>query len=294
MKKSFNNYFGGIWINYKDINLETLFKETPPSLRFLIYFVAVMDFLLLVLIGVGNIPPTTQSNLAYIFGASIILPVLIYAFMVIKRPDLLKDSHANSENINDIEKKVDEWGIIDIFSGRSVTIEDEYDKRLKVMKKELDILGFGLSHFRKDYNKSFIEIAGKAKVRILLLNPDFPEYEKYSISDIRDEEEGQTKGTIRSQVEEFISDYKKMKKELKNDKFEVRLYNSLPTVNIFKIDNEMFVGPYLMDRDSRRTITILIDSKGDMFEQHLEHFDEIWDNYSDKIDIEEWVNICFF
>ena len=85
-------------------------------------------------------------------------------------------------------------------------------------------------------------MAGKAKVRILLLNPDFPEYEKYSISDIRDEEEGQTKGTIRSQVEEFISDYKQMKNELKNDNFEVRLYNSLPTVNIFNIEKASF--PY--------------------------------------------------
>ena len=213
--------------------------------------------------------------------------LLIYVFILIKRPNLLKDSHAKSESTDAIEKKADEWGIIDIFSGRSVTIEDEYNKRLSVMKKELNILGFGLSHFRKDFSKSFIEMAGKAKVRILLLNPDFPEYEKYSISDIRDEEEGQTKGTIRSQVEEFISDYKQMKNELKNDNFEVRLYNSLPTVNIFNIDHEMFVGPYFMNRDSRRTMTILIDSKGDMFEQHIEHFNEIWNNYSDKIDIEE-------
>ena len=245
-----------------------------------------MDFLLLAIIGFGNIPTTTQSNLAYIFGASIILPILIYGYMAIKQPYLLKDSHSNSEDIHGIGKKADEWGIIDIFLGRSVTIEDEYNKRLSVMKKELNILGFGLSHFRKDFSKSFIEIAGKAKVRILLLNPDFPEYETFSISDIRDEEEGQTKGTIRSQVEEFISDYKKMKKELKNERFEVRLYNSLPTVNIFNIDNEMFVGSYFMNRDSRRTMTILI-AKGDMFEQHIEHFDEIWNNYSDKIDIEE-------
>ena len=179
--------------------------------------------------------------------------------------------------------KIESAGIVDIFSGRSVTIEDEYSKRLEKMTRNLDILGFGLSHFRKDYGKHFIELAGKAKVRILLLNPEFHKCDGFSISDIRDKEENQDIGTIRSQVTDFIKDYKKLKDELKSNKFEVRLYNSLPASNIFRIDNEMFIGPYLVNRDSRRTITIIAKSEGELFKQHLEHFNELWDEYSIEI-----------
>lgn len=224
----------------------------------------------------GNISDKDRSIIIYAMIAVIFLTVIVFAIITYKKPHSLVAPNAPSSEIECA-------GIVDIFSGRSVTIEDEYSKRLEKMKQNLDIIGFGLSHFRKDYGKHFLELAGKAKVRILLLNPEFHNCKGLSISDIRDIEENQEIGTIRSQVADFIKDYKKFKKELKSDNFEVRLYNSLPTINIFRIDNEMFIGPYLVNRDSRRTFTILAKSEGELFQQHLEHFNELWEKYSQKI-----------
>ncbi|WP_156158869.1 hypothetical protein [Methanosarcina siciliae] len=241
--------------------------------------------LLTLMILLGNLSESDKSRIILSMILLTFVAFISFIFVLYKKPQVFENSNVSSQlSTKEETSYLKSAGLVNVFSSRSVSIEVEYSKRLEKMSKNLDVIGFGLSHFRRDYGKKFIELSGKGKVRILLIDPEFHLNEGKSISDLRDIEENQDIGSIRSQVKDFIRDYKKLKEILNSDNFEVRVYNCLPSVNIFRIDNEMFIGPYLINRDSRRTVTVLVNSTGELFEQHMEHFEEIWNNYSRKID----------
>lgn len=258
--------------------------KTPLHVLSLMFLIP--EGLLALMIILGNVSENDKSRIILSMIGLLFFSAIFFAFIFYKKPQLFHNQNISlpqsaNEEISDNLKLA---GLVDIFPSRSVSIEKEYSKRLDKMSKNLDIIGFGLSHFRRDYGSKFLELAGKGKVRILLINPEFHMSKRKSISDIRDIEENQNSGSIRLQVSDFIKDYMKLKKKLDSDDFEVRIYNCLPTVNIFRIDDEMFIGPYLMNRDSRKTATLLVNSTGELFKQHINHFEEVWNNYSEKID----------
>lgn len=62
----------------------------------------------------------------------------------------------------------------------------------------------------------------------------------------------------------------------------------LPSINMFRIDHEMFWGPYLVNPndsisklESRNLPTFLIDDTGFLFDCFTNHFNAIWRD-SDK------------
>jgi hypothetical protein len=96
------------------------------------------------------------------------------------------------------------FGLIKLFDGRSARIRPEYDSRLRDMKEGLDVLGFGLSAFLQDYRREVAEWKRRARIRILILDPDFPtSRNSYALQ--RDREENNEDGRIRTDVENLIS-----------------------------------------------------------------------------------------
>ena len=173
-------------------------------------------------------------------------------------------------------KMLEDFGIKQVFEGRSVRMKDQYDSRCRDMKQHLDILGFGLSSFVEDHAGDIETWKRKADIRILVLDPDFPNTE-VPYSEQRDVEEQNDVGDIRRDVE-------KLKRALaphigtQNGKtFGVRLYRCLPSVNIFRVDDELFWGPYFMAQQSRNTPTILV-THGKLFDRIIEHFNDIWNS----------------
>ena len=170
-----------------------------------------------------------------------------------------------------------EFGLVYAFPVRATRIKDEYDKRLAKARSQIDVLAFGLSSLREDLGHEFPKWKSQARVRILLIDPDYPNdtsgREISNISDLRDRDEGRCAGTIRSHVVNFVRETS----HLVDNNFRVRLYRCLPTVNIFRVDGEMFWGPYLVKEQGRNTPTFVI-RHGVMFDKLLRHFDEIWED----------------
>ena len=164
-------------------------------------------------------------------------------------------------------------GLQKIFATRSVSIREEYHSRLRGAK-EVDILGFGLSSFREDYGNKFHELASHTSFRILLLDPDFPSSEN-SLASIRDREEGNNQGDIKRDVEAFENIVRKSK-NLDNAKFQVRRLCALPSINVFRVDDEIFWGPYLMGSQSRNMPTLLVKKGGFLYEGIKGHFEQLW------------------
>ena len=189
-----------------------------------------------------------------------------------------------SEETRSRLEAIQKAGLTEIFAGRSVKIRNEYEKRLNEAT-EVDILGFGLGSFRQDYGERFVEWSRKKKLRILLLDPSFPSTEQ-SYAKQRDKEEKNPEGHTNRDVQEFVSFVKAQ--QLNTEQFQVRLMHVLPSINLFRVDDELFWGPYLVEQQSRNTTTILVRRGGfSVHAQFTQHFEAIWssDKYSQAIDI---------
>jgi hypothetical protein len=170
---------------------------------------------------------------------------------------------------------IQQLGVVAGFTHRGAAIREEYRTRVNAARRQVDILGFGLSSLREDFAEEFASWKQKARIRILLLDPEFP-IPDYAYADQRDLEEQSPENTVANEVRHFVEQSKK----LVDDRFSIRLYRCLPAVNIFRVDNELFWGPYLMGTASRNSPTLVITSNGDLFQQFTKHFDEIWDKHS--------------
>ena len=179
-------------------------------------------------------------------------------------------------------------GFVGAFSVRSTGIKAQYDTRLRRASTNIDIMGFGLRALRQDYAKDFPVWAARAEVRILLLDPRVPK-EDESFADQRDREEGDDPGTIRADVRAFVRAVAPLLRD-PNLKFKLRLYRCLPSINLFRIDGELFWGPYLVREASRNLPTFLIDNGGSLFPVLTRHFDAVWsdDQLSQPVP-EDWV-----
>ena len=167
-----------------------------------------------------------------------------------------------------------QFGIENYFHENTTPIQAEYDRRLATYHKQIDVIGLGLNKFRRDFDDSFPAWAAAGKVRILLLDPDFPTRNE-SLASQRDIEENDQPGKISWDVQKWLQCALPA-----SDNFALHLYQCLPTVTIVRIDDEIFWSPYLMNHDSSSTPTMLVRRGGLLFEVLSSHFDDIWNNRS--------------
>jgi hypothetical protein len=168
------------------------------------------------------------------------------------------------------------FGLSEAFEHRSVRIKEQYDVRLNRVHEAIDVMGFGLRALREDYQEHFSSWAARARVRILLLDPEFPTT-KCPYAHQRDKEEKNEIGAIAGDVRSFIRVCSNLLKDQKS-RFEIRLYRCLPSVNLFRIDDSLFWGPYLIGDVSRNFPTFLLEQHGILYKRFLDHFNEIWSN----------------
>jgi len=181
---------------------------------------------------------------------------------------------ARSEQSLALLKMMDISGLEWLYPNRAAQIRNEYADRLKTAGKQIDVLGFGLKDFKRDYLNDLGDFSKRARIRILVLDPSSPYAEQ------RDKEEGQGAGIIKAEIEEFIRGFK----ELYGDNAEhlqLRTYSSLPEVNIFRIDDEIFWGPYLVGKASGNTLTMRVRRGGYVFDSLDAHFESIWTDFSE-------------
>jgi len=168
-----------------------------------------------------------------------------------------------------------EFGFVDAFDARGVAIKPEYERRVNRARQHIDIMGFGLRTLREDYATQFVQWRQRAEIRILLLDPEVPSAD-HSYASQRDREEGNDAGTIEADVRKFVSTTRELVGGEPGHSLKIRLYTCLPSVNVFRVDNELFWGPYLIREQSRNTPTFVFRRGGVIFERIMDHFEQIW------------------
>jgi hypothetical protein len=179
-----------------------------------------------------------------------------------------------AKKVSDQIRKVRKFGFLDAFEARSVRIKSQYDARLANASHHIDLLGFGLKTLREDYARDFATWKERVPVRILVIDPEYPQ-DGRSYADQRDAEERDRVGSIREDVEAFLREVEPLLSQPGGHPFEVRLYRCLPSLNLFRVDSELFWGPYLIHKQSRNSPTFIVQ-EGPLFNMLMAHFDAIW------------------
>lgn len=181
-----------------------------------------------------------------------------------------------TDNSTQALARIRQIGIIDAFPARSVPIRPEYERRFNAARDQIDFLGFGLRALREDFGDSFSAWLNHTRIRVLLVDPEAPSSE-LTYADQRDREEGNSHGAIRNDVTQFLAFMTPLVNKYPKN-LRIRLYCCMPAINVCRIDNEIFWGPYILGEQSRNTPTFLIDRSGIMYSVLARHYEEIWEN----------------
>ncbi len=158
-------------------------------------------------------------------------------------------------------------GLYLVYNHRDI---DRYHSLMAGLSSRLDIAGYSLRNFFESFHDIIIQRINKnrnVKIRILVVDPDC------YYSKMREEHEGHTKGTFANQIEKMKRHFYNYRKNIEIRKIDTEL----PTM-IFRIDDFMYVGPYLSSKPSKSTLTYELkdDKSAWLFEDYESEFDLLW------------------
>lgn len=187
---------------------------------------------------------------------------------------------------------VDKQEGIYLFGGRGDAFFQLYDQAIKGLHEELDIFSLKLSRFRQKHASDILRLSQTVRIRLAILDPKFPlPQDNCSIAAIRDREERAQNGSIMRDVAAWCDVYDQYLAEIRSGRLQVaagrglqiHLYNALPTINLFRADTSLFVGPYLLDVEDRHTPTFLIRGETPegslgrhLYKAYDAHFRAVW------------------
>ena len=164
-------------------------------------------------------------------------------------------------------KVCEEWQIKDIYESRAVA-NNKIDAYQECAKKHVDIIAFGLTSWRQAKERLIDSMLAKGvKIRIITIDPDC------DILVYRDYAEGKQPNSTSfsiSKLQEFFDQTENRKK------VEIRYHQQLPLDFYFRVDNYIFVGPYLYGKESQQTITYEFEKGGKGFDYYLNYFEDLW------------------
>lgn len=172
-----------------------------------------------------------------------------------------------------VENIIGRWGVDKIFRTRAEK-NYESDRILESHSiKRLDGIAFGLRSFRTQRTNDIINcLKNGAKIRLLVMNP----HSDFVIQ--RSREEHESDDSIAKSIEELIEWAKDVGSRSNNGSIQVKLYNSMTLDFYWRIDDCMYVGPYLYGVPSQQTITYKFNQNGLAFKQYEDYFERLWNN----------------
>jgi len=187
-------------------------------------------------------------------------------------------------NIEEDYLRFRKMGLINVYQRRDLS--QEYSELLEKAEKNIDVLGLGLNQFREENSEILkIKACKGITIRLLVVKPNS------KISSIRSYQENDLKGEIieipLEKLEKYVKEVNEtISKSKKGKKIQLKYYDAIPSTMIFRIDNIMFIGPYLHKVLSRNTITFKIENNTKIFNQYIEHFNKLWNDEKCVFDLE--------
>ncbi len=156
-------------------------------------------------------------------------------------------------------------GIYELRQEANIPLNEYQD----VMKNQIDIIAMGLSSWLNARgDKIATALRHGIQIRIITVHPDSP---FLSAIDLRENKMiGTTKQSIESLIKNIQLNY--------SGQIEIKFYNNLPLDMYFRVDNHLFVGPYLYGKNSQQTITYEYSKGGKGFDYYTNYFEQLWNS----------------
>lgn len=194
-------------------------------------------------------------------GGGLVSTAAITVILLILLPD-------DTEKLDELK----DWGLEGIIPERSdIKLSGE-----QLPKRNLDMIAFGLRHFReanRDDQVIIDRLNAGLNIRIISLNPN----SAYVI----EEERLENTSELRSDLLNLHSWVKriqesKMLRADRQDSIEIKLYDNLPLNFYCRADDKIYTGPYCPGEISSRTHTFLFNFNGTYGKYYAELFNRLW------------------
>jgi hypothetical protein len=173
--------------------------------------------------------------------------------------------------VNRIKGIIEYWGLEAIYETRQ-EMNRSTDIAFNALENNLDIIAWGLKSFRDAKDKIVKEkVKHGLQIRIIALDPD-SQYVKQRERDEK-EVEGQIKQTI-EHLTQWINELKEISPDPAN--IQIRYYNRLPEDFYFRVDDHIFIGPYLYGKSSQQTISYEFTGTSQGFTYYKDYFEKLW------------------
>lgn len=177
------------------------------------------------------------------------------------------------------ENPLDEWGLEKIYETRAEK-NKESDPELDKAKEQVDAIAFGLKSFRTKHTKRVEKILKKGvNVRILTMNPD----KENIFLKQREIEEEETEGQIRNSIEQLVSWANTLNSRNYQGKIEVKGYKCMTLDFYWRVDDDIYIGPYWYHVGSQQTITYKFHKGRKGFDTYTEYFETLWNDDENTI-----------
>ena len=150
-------------------------------------------------------------------------------------------------------------GITHVYKKRYL---DKYDQLINQATEMIDVTGYSLRGFFQSYRSEIINKIEKNpnfKLRILLVDP-----RSIFSKEKEKEKNGEYRGVFHANICTLYGYFKNYSSNI-----EIKLIPSGLSSMIFRIDDKMFIGPYMYKRDSKSTVTFEVTVEGWMFRQYI-------------------------
>lgn len=167
---------------------------------------------------------------------------------------------------------LEEWGIEKAYNTR-LEKNNDADPSLDNAHFRVDGVAFGLSAFRsKNHNRVEEALRRGVKFRFLVMNPEC-EFTKQ-----RDKEENNQLGHISKTIRDLIKWADELNSKGYKGSIEIKGYSCMTLDFYWRIDDDIYVGPYWYGRPSSTTITYKFKSSKKCAQVYSEYFESIWNN----------------
>jgi len=172
-----------------------------------------------------------------------------------------------------IKKITKHWGLEAIYETRQ-EMNRSTDTAFESLEKNLDIIAWGLKSFQ-DAKDRIVRKKVKHGLRIRFITPH-PDSRYVRQREIDEKETpGQIRHTILN-LRVWIEDLRKIAP--KSENIQIKYYNSLPEDFYFRVDNHIFIGPYLYGISSQQTISYEFRAPSRGAAYYRNYFERLWND----------------
>lgn len=167
---------------------------------------------------------------------------------------------------------LDDWKIQKIYSTRAER-NSEADPNIDKAKYCIDGIAFGLSSFRPMYGAKIEMCLRKGlNMRLLTMNPNG------NYIRAREEEELTVEDGIKQTILDLVAWADSLNSKNYKGKIVVKGYNCMTLDYYWRVDDELYIGPYWYGYKSGDTITFKFLSGGKGFQHYSNYFESLWNN----------------